>query len=465
MAASVASSPSSATSPQILAPASSSTTNKTPMPSPSQVQTPSIFTNKEWVVPPRPKPGRKPAADTPPTKRKAQNRAAQRAFRERRAARVGELEEQMQQIEEDNEKERGSLQSRIQQLEAEVDRCSRLAVSWSTKYQEIVGELSDERKLREEAEERITSAGDAKFGDNVVPLRPRNDRHKPIPETSRSSIEAPVAPQEDAPIGCGKCTIDTHCECIERAFELSDMQDVSTSTFKRPHSPFSGVDSKRNCHSLAAEYKPEEEESEIDFTEHFSTKRVPAPTSASSNSLTAMTALDSCGFCQDGTACICAEMAAEEKQSNSSPDNLTFQSPAKMLKPSENPCANGPGSCQQCRSDSNSTFFCKSLAASRNNLRSQPPPAQPADVDTPQSTSISHGPREQAITGISLSCADAYATLSRHPAYERASEDPGAWLPKLATIPGGAERPAFEVEAASVMQTLRFFDRRFGREA
>ena len=370
----------------------------------------------------------------------------------------------MQQIEEENEKECESLQSRIQQLEAEVDRCSRLVVSWSTKYQAIVGELSNERKLREEAEGRVKSAEDAEFGDDVVPLRPRNDRHKPHPEIAQLSIEATVAPQEDAPIGCGKCTIDTHCECIEQAFGLSDMHDESPSTFKRPHSPSSGVESKRNRHSLAVDYKTEVEECEIDFTEQFSTKRAPTLTSTSANSLNATTALDSCGFCQDGTACICAEMAAEEKRSNSNPDSLIVQSPVKALKPSENPCANGPGSCQQCRSDSNSTFFCKSLAASRNNLRSQPPLAQPSDANTPQTTSMSQGPREQAITGISLSCADAYATLSRHPAYERASEDPGAWLPKLATIPGGAERPAFEVEAASVMQTLRFFDRRFGRE-
>ena len=464
MAASSATPPSSATSPQILAPASSSSTNKASMHSPNQVQTPSIFTNKQWVIPPRPKPGRKPAADTPPTKRKAQNRAAQRAFRERRAARVGELEEQMQQIEDENGKECESLHSRIQQLEAEVDRCSRLVVSWSTKYQEIVGELSSERRLREEAEGRVKPAGDTIYGDDVVPLRPKNDRQKPIPETAPLSIEATVASQDDALIGCGKCTIDTHCECIERAFGLSDMQDGSP-TFKRPHSPSSGVESKRNRHSLAADHKPEEEESEIDFTEQFSTKRVPTLTSTSSNSLTATTTLDSCGFCQDGTACICAEMAAEEKRSNDNPDGLTIQSTVKMFKPSENPCTNGPGSCQQCQSDSNSTFFCKSLAASRNKLRGQPPPAQPSDANTPQTTSMCQEPREQAITGISLSCADAYATLSRHPAYERASEDPGSWLPKLATIPGGAERPAFEVEAASVMQTLRFFDRRFGREA
>lgn len=47
---------------------------------------PIICTSKKWVLPPRPKPGRKPSQDTPAVKRKAQNRAAQKAYRERRAA-------------------------------------------------------------------------------------------------------------------------------------------------------------------------------------------------------------------------------------------------------------------------------------------------------------------------------------------------------------------------------------------
>lgn len=51
-----------------------------------------IQTSKQWVLPPRPKPGRKPSLDMPTTKRKAQNRAAQRAFRERKANKIQELE-------------------------------------------------------------------------------------------------------------------------------------------------------------------------------------------------------------------------------------------------------------------------------------------------------------------------------------------------------------------------------------
>ena len=462
MAASAASSPASATSPQALAPASSSSTNKSLVrPSPS-LQTPSIFTNKEWVVPPRPKPGRKPAADTPPTKRKAQNRAAQRAFRERRAARVGELEERAQQIEEEHEKERESLQYRVQQLQVEVDRYSRLVVSWSTKCQRLEEELSNERRLGSGVEKRMRLDSKIEFGDgDAVPLRPSNGALHSGTDTSQASEKAVDTGLNDASMGCGKCSKDTRCECIEEVLEMSQIVDEApTSTTKRPHSPASLLESKRNRH---LDVKAEEEEREIDFTEQFSAKGLPSHISTSSNPVTVTTASDPCGFCQDGTACICAEMAADEKQSNSNIDVLATLTPAKSFGTSQNPCINGPGSCQQCRSDANSTLFCKSLAASRNRLRTQP--VQSSETLTAQMATSSQTLGERAITGISLSCADAYATLSRHPAYERASEDPGAWIPKLATIPGGLERPAFEVEAASVMQTLRFFDRRFGREA
>ncbi|KAH3686392.1 hypothetical protein WICPIJ_002645 [Wickerhamomyces pijperi] len=78
-----------------------------------------IVTSKEWVLPPRPKPGRKPSVDTPVTKRKAQNRAAQRAFRERRATRVQELEEKLQELEREKELRETSLQNVVNKLDKE----------------------------------------------------------------------------------------------------------------------------------------------------------------------------------------------------------------------------------------------------------------------------------------------------------------------------------------------------------
>lgn len=63
-----------------------------------------LLTSKTWVLPPRTKPGRKPSLDTPTTKRKAQNRAAQRAFRERKASKIHELEESLQLIKSERNK-------------------------------------------------------------------------------------------------------------------------------------------------------------------------------------------------------------------------------------------------------------------------------------------------------------------------------------------------------------------------
>lgn len=68
--------------------------------------------------------------------------------------------------------------------------------------------------------------------------------------------------------------------------------------------------------------------------------------------------------------------------------------------------------------------------------------------------------------GLTLSCADAYTTLSRHPAYERASGDIAKWLPKLHATESSTSmngRPALEIDAANVMAVLKDFDRRFGQ--
>lgn len=78
-----------------------------------------IITSKEWVLPPRPKPGRKPSVDTPASKRKAQNRAAQRAFRERRATRVQELEEKLLEVEKEKEIKEMGLVNTINKLKIE----------------------------------------------------------------------------------------------------------------------------------------------------------------------------------------------------------------------------------------------------------------------------------------------------------------------------------------------------------
>src|SRR4051794_3898252 len=142
-----------------------------------------IVTHKEWVVPPRPKPGRKPATDTPPTKRKAQNRAAQRAFRERRAARVGELEEQMKQMEEEVEPKRRVLKADIERLQREVEEYSTNLGLWIEKCRRLERELAVEREGKNGLNERDAQSTEA------VPLPRRTSSRSDIQHSQPSAQE------------------------------------------------------------------------------------------------------------------------------------------------------------------------------------------------------------------------------------------------------------------------------------
>ncbi|CAO1633703.1 unnamed protein product [Parajaminaea phylloscopi] len=117
----------------------------------SPTPTPGASDNgNEWVVPQRAKPGRKPSQDEPLTKRQAQNRASQRAFRERKQNHVSTLEakvaeyeaekltrdakeaEAQRQLREHNaalEAEKEALATRVRDLEALVAQLQVAAAS------------------------------------------------------------------------------------------------------------------------------------------------------------------------------------------------------------------------------------------------------------------------------------------------------------------------------------------------
>ncbi|KAL8997746.1 MAG: hypothetical protein Q9169_003075 [Polycauliona sp. 2 TL-2023] len=451
-------------------------------PSSSTSQIPPILTHKEWVIPPRPKPGRKPAADTPPTKRKAQNRQAQRAFRERRAARVGELEDAMKKMEEEDATEQSELRARIQSLESELDEYRQTLLSWQQMMEKLKADGEREKKQRETAEAELILLRDhQKQMTDAVPLPPRSTSQQQQQTVIKDPINntQPLDPCEVISIGCGKCSRDTRCECIEQAFEMNDIDAGTTDILgKRQHSPPSDQRSKRT----RSEPSNESQANEIDFTARFSSSKKPPNliTAASSTSIHLPEKPDPCGFCKDGTPCICAEMAFESLKAE---NNQTSTSDLEPITSSTvpNPCVNGPGTCDQCLVDAKSTLFCKSLAATRRGYPQNQPstaffqqpssaaanedelPLTPSSSDHEFAKSESHDTHNrQRVTGVTLSCADAYETLSRHPAFEKASEELSTWMPQLATVPGGRERTAFEVEAASVMGVLKFFDRRFG---
>ncbi|KAL9115574.1 MAG: hypothetical protein Q9187_007271 [Circinaria calcarea] len=508
-AASKALSPAADGPPRALAPLAPSSTNgpmKVPL---APIQAHTSLTNKEWIVPPRPKPGRKPATDTPPTKRKAQNRAAQRAFRERRASKVGELEEQMRIMEQEDEKEQEELRCQIKRLETDVEKYNQLLIAYGERMKAMEQELLEERQIRKNIQREYLDSREYSPGSaDAVPLPSRNiSREKSDVRLHSGQNRVTIEDSgSETLIGCGACSIDTRCECIEQAIDISNLKANLAPIHKRPHSPTALMESKRPRHEESLDITPQLDDNEIDFT----TKRLPPPltTFSSSPSIPAPVPtnamIDSCGFCTEGSTCLCAELAADTSgiiegnrraaQLLSQPSNRSI---SKFVTPASLPnfsfsrsstsggdsCQNGPGTCNQCQTSSTSTLFCKSLAATRS-ITSDPPNAtksseptikQPcsnasnccrnASSNNPLATPPLDCSNTHVITGPTLSCADAFTALSRHPAFDRASDELGTWLPQLATVPKGLEgRTAFEIEAASVMGVLKFFDRRFGKE-
>ncbi|KFY58642.1 hypothetical protein V496_06038 [Pseudogymnoascus sp. VKM F-4515 (FW-2607)] len=492
---------------------------------------------REWVIPPRPKPGRKPATDTPPTKRKAQNRAAQRAFRERRAARVGELEEQLKETEEERLKreaqtkaELDDARSHVTKLEADMQRVLNEVIEWRQKYHRAEDMLEAERaeKATLNTELIYLRKGARAIGTDAVVLPPRRNRAHLKPESAQ--LQNPAPTQNADPLGCGNCTstsgcacvdkvmvmatsacgrcsVDSHCECLEETLKApntagSDMEvEVKRS---RDSSPF--TNSKRTRMSIE-DNTPQE----IDFTAMFSSKPIYAPEPpprdyGTTNAASRPPPGESCGFCDDSTYCACAEAAEvaarELEHENRLPPlmsevtpppsdsdvnavdsyklpslypNRHIQSLAPASKSAGSPsnsCANGPGTCQQCQDDPKSGLFCRSLAAIRaadpsfsgccgqggpGGCCKDPPPQPPPRPEPRKSKPVLPGP--------ALSCAETYKTLASHRNFEAASDEISKWLPKLATAPPRYPgREATDIDAASVMSVIKYFDVRFGRE-
>ena len=424
----------------------------------SPTEGPSPLT-KQYVVPPRPKPGRKPATDTPPTKRKAQNRAAQRAFRERRAARVNELEEELNETRKEHEAELERLRT---------ENSLRLRDAYLYHRNSTEGLSNEITSLQAKSTALAAMLAEKRAGTISV-------------EEAQRSYQTPPAIQD----GCGNCTTNSKCQCVEDAFEVNVASEQ-----RRLPSPHPGPRTAKRQKI----FQPEE--FETDFT------TFTAPVLPSDRKLSiSESQIEPCGFCSDGRACICAEMAAEDVQP-AIIDTLPLPTDGNLS------CADGPGSCGTCKTDPKVSVMCQALNASQSpEMRFQslkqtdPAPCALGEACCRVSSTIAEsrtqddgtsGDLNQLIDGPTVSCAKAFEALSQHKAFGQASQELGKWLPMLKTIPAGphnqnegpgrdeilpiqaregeetrslttnlAGRTGFEIEAASVLSVLSFYDQRY----
>lgn len=407
---------------------------------------------RKYDLPPRPRPGRKRATDTPPTRRQAQNRAAQRAFRERKAAKVDGLEDEMNELRKEHEEEIAELRKEYGSHLRDMD------LFYKNTIKNMTDQLASWRDRFPRLEASIAETKNISISD----------------EDAQRSYHTPPTIQD----GCGRCTIGSHCQCVEEAFDVNIAAES-----KRPLSP-------ANSNGIAKRPRTmEQEELETDFT----TFR-PLLSAPQEDEVILQLQDESCGFCSDGSACLCAEIAADQALS------IDTTQVVSSVSTTESTCANGPGTCDRCRSDPTISIMCYSLNAT------QPPQFKLPSRDSTKAIPCALGQaccrvsdtianirvdssqnQTQAITGPTLSCADAFSALSQHKAFDRASKDLGDWLPILKTVSTGhhavpnhirntdyeqqssnlsiatnmANRTGFEIEAASVLSVLQFYDSRY----
>lgn len=325
-----------------------------------------IATSREWVLPPRPKPGRKPSVDTPASKRKAQNRAAQRAFRERRATRVQELEQKLLEVEKDKETREMGLVNTINKLKFEnqfliksleqlrlefqsfraagssPSRPDSLPASGSASLQANAykSELSQSAHQLLEFAKSLpaqVSASPALLQYSVQQILPAPSADSPpslsafrsvAPKSGNSTQITPIShklspdKKKDSTddFDCGIC-LKERCLCEDVGLKSKSLED----TFKS-FTPMAAV-------SLRAKRKVSEVK-EIDFTAGY--KKMPDLKKLRKNSLerdkprkTSLVSMggdnfdesspvENCGFCTDDTPCVCREAAKEAARLNQS---------------------------------------------------------------------------------------------------------------------------------------------------
>lgn len=322
-----------------------------------------------------------------------------------------------------------------------------------------------------------------------VPLRRRSNRNKVTSEI----------PQSPDPLGCGRCSKDGNCACIIEAA-------AAVYSVKRPISPSQNTP-KRTRVTNYVDLTPAEE-LETDFTTPYMTKPPPAPSFSDAPVITQMPA-DPCGFCSDGTHCVCAEAAAnsimnmeddtdpEEHHSTKLPPLLSNHTPPPLppgdtrtherpqlgkpmaLHPPMTKSTVGlqsgcqPGGCAQCKNDPMSTLFCQSVATK---VKSRPPGCCGGgccgSTATPQqqggSGKLPSSPSKEKIGGSDekgtfIPCSAAYQALSRHRGFEEATADLGSLLRPLMVRSSDGRCP--QIEVSSVRDVLKQLDRRFGSDA
>ncbi|WFD23788.1 hypothetical protein MEQU1_002482 [Malassezia equina] len=219
--------------------------------------------SKEWVLPARGKPGRKLSTNVPMTKRKAQNRASQRAFRERKHAYVLELQQKVAQFEAREIEANVQMQHLAVQYRQEADALREENARLTAKCQE----LSEQMRLLQ-----LTIASQSEASHASASAPPPSSRSRsplerapgsPPPLSAPKSVSIPsLEPPTDDDVNdeldldCIFCPGKSQCVCRGHAslpMEETKMAPTSSSAVALPSPAMSPgyVRIRRRTHNAA----------------------------------------------------------------------------------------------------------------------------------------------------------------------------------------------------------------------
>ena len=411
-----------------------------------------------WNVPQRVKPGRKPATDTPPTKRKAQNRAAQRAFRERRAARIDILEGEKQQIRDEFNQLELQYQNKVfqavQNARAELEK---EIAHWRTKAERL------ERTLHLERQGRVPVLVSEAGISQSVEMSPSSTL--PLTPTSNGAISNS---QDIDP--CLRCGEDGRCACLEKYTAVATVENID-SVGKAGR--FGDV--RPAGHDIdMSDDKPVDAYIPVDFT-YYNTAESNKIGETSIHEISD----EDCGFCDRDGICICkSELAKgmERKQkylndrrssedANITPASLAAQGKIERSESTWTAKVR-PGTCQDCQLNPQQRKICQTLARERPSLPFTSLKATETSTSRQKEASELNNICQGTENPQSMPCSEFFRLFKE----KSISMDPdrSRWMQDVYTVPSNqkedfhgtpasgltAGHAAYEIAAANILATL-----------
>ncbi|KAF1967277.1 hypothetical protein BU23DRAFT_292826 [Bimuria novae-zelandiae CBS 107.79] len=404
-------------------------------------------TSSNYVVPPRPKPGRKPATDEPASKRKAQNRESQRAFRARKAAKIQEMQEQADTTNRKHREELNEMLSEKHRLLADLS-------SVQGQLEEARQALERATKERDYWKERSTHMDaqlvQTRLRETSYPLNPYNEQQPvyfPQPHSPTRSFMGSFSgysSPKSMNMGCGSCKPGGECACITEFCQTPNPFTAPVPTIQAPprkaSTPMKAM-SFQNLDPFA--------DREIDFTAQFSSKRRQEP----AVSLMGQGSSESdakCGFCTDGSNCLCRDQS------------LQFQD--DLVSASNGAKINAPGSCDACQSNPKQRAWCQRVAQLKTDGFLPPPGSRTSSISSALDTMEPHIPDASTPYGAksSIGCNEAFKLLDGRVPMDADKMD---WISTLRQVSSQARRDAMmhgysrnysaiELDTAGIIATL-----------